>query len=319
MRVAVLELSNQFKEISRRTRSATGVSAVVHLVFMLFLLLVRQSGPVGDGITEVTWLESDGSIPAMLPAVPTSLPPTPNAVVETPEYKPVAQEPAQALPVADVAPDSRLTQDIDDKIGDRLAVLQKSSAEKTAQIASLAKPTPGAPPRLAGVSSEFRPGSGASLKRGIPGPASSGNSPIGLIRNQRPMMKAAVVPTPVPDAPSAQKATPRETDTTARRVLAGAQLAGPVADRPVLHYEVPVYPDWAKREAVEGSVAIYFIVLPDGHVKENIMVQKTSGFEDFDENGVKALLTWRFEPLKTGMTGEQWGTITFNYRLSDAN
>jgi TonB family protein len=123
---------------------------------------------------------------------------------------------------------------------------------------------------------------------------------------------------PIPSAPH-EKAAPKETDTTARRVLAGAQLTGPVADRPVLHYEVPVYPEWAKQEAVEGSVTIYFIVLPDGRVKENIMVQKTAGFEDFDENAVQALVTWKFEALKSGATGEQWGTITFNYRLSDAN
>ncbi len=145
------------------------------------------------------------------------------------------------------------------------------------------------------------------MKRGIPGPPSSGNSPIGLIRNERPLMKAAVVPTPVPDAPVARKAAPRETETAARRVLAGAQLTGPVADRPVLHYEVPVYPEWAKQEAVEGSVTIYFIVTPDGRVKENIMVQKTSGFGDFDENAVKALLTWKFEPLKPGADGRAVG------------
>jgi len=319
MRITGLELTNQFKDISRRTRSATGVSAAVHIVLLLFLVLVRESSPMAGGITEVTWLESDGSIPAMLPVAETSIPPTPQAVIDTPTPERVEKKPSQALPVADVAPDTRLTQDIDDKIGDRLAVLQKTSAEKTAQIASLAQPTPGAPPRLAGVSTEFRPGSGTSLKRGIPGPPSSGNSPIGLIRNERPLMKAAVIPTPVPDAPIARKAAPRETETTARRVLAGAQLTGPVADRPVLRYEVPVYPEWAKQEAVEGSVTIYFIVIPDGRVKENVMVQKTSGFEDFDENAVKAIVTWKFEPLKTGTTGEQWGTITFNYRLSDAN
>jgi len=49
------------------------------------------------------------------------------------------------------------------------------------------------------------------------------------------------------------------------------------------------------------------------------MVQKTSGFSDFDDNAVGALRSWRFEPLKGGATGEQWGTITFHYRLSDSD
>jgi TonB family protein len=68
---------------------------------------------------------------------------------------------------------------------------------------------------------------------------------------------------------------------------------------------------------VEGSVTIYFVVLPDGRVKENIMLQKTSGFSDFDDNALNALKMWRFKPLEGGATGEQWGTITFHYRLTD--
>ncbi|HKW51630.1 MAG TPA: energy transducer TonB, partial [Candidatus Eisenbacteria bacterium] len=83
-------------------------------------------------------------------------------------------------------------------------------------------------------------------------------------------------------------------------------------------HSLPVYPEWAKREAVEGSVTIYFVVRPNGSVKENVMIQKTAGFGDFDENARVALRGWRFEPLRGGRTGEQWGTITFHFRLRDA-
>jgi len=93
---------------------------------------------------------------------------------------------------------------------------------------------------------------------------------------------------------------------------------GPVADRPVLFHSLPNYPDWAKREAVEGSVTLYFVVRPNGSVKENVMIQKTAGFGDFDENARVALSRWRFEPLRGGRTGEQWGTITFHFRLRNA-
>jgi len=78
-----------------------------------------------------------------------------------------------------------------------------------------------------------------------------------------------------------------------------------------------VYPEWAQRELVEGSVRLYFIVLPDGRVKENILVEKTSGTKDFDDNATRALLRWRFEPISEGV-GEQWGSITFEFRLNDA-
>ena len=86
----------------------------------------------------------------------------------------------------------------------------------------------------------------------------------------------------------------------------------------MLSYSKPVYPDWAKKELVGGSVTLYFIVRPDGSVKENILVQQTAGFEDFDENARTALRAWRFAPLPGGRTGEQWGTITFKYRLQEA-
>lgn len=100
--------------------------------------------------------------------------------------------------------------------------------------------------------------------------------------------------------------------------MAGMTLKGPVADRPILSYSAPIYPEWAKREAVEASVQLYFEVLPGGQVKENILVEKTSGFEDFDQNAIRALRTWRFEELAPGTTGEQWGSITMKYRLDDA-
>jgi TonB family protein len=108
-------------------------------------------------------------------------------------------------------------------------------------------------------------------------------------------------------------------DATAHRTLAGASIIGPVADRAILHHETPAYPEWAKRDAVEGVVTLSFVVRADGTVKENVLVQKTAGFEDFDENARVALLAWRFEPLHGGRTGEQWGTITFRYRLQGAN
>ena len=46
-------------------------------------------------------------------------------------------------------------------------------------------------------------------------------------------------------------------------------LAGPISDRPVLSYVRPIYPEWAKRDAVEGSVTLYFVVGPDGSLGTN--------------------------------------------------
>jgi TonB family protein len=91
------------------------------------------------------------------------------------------------------------------------------------------------------------------------------------------------------------------------------------ANRSIISRQNPAYPDWAKTETVEGSVTIRFVVLPDGRVKENVLVEKTSGVRDFDVNAVNALLTWRFEPLTGGALGEQKGTVTFHYRSNEVH
>ncbi len=314
------ELAGENRSIGRRTINCTGISGAVHVLLLLCLVFFLKSEPQEAGVTEITWMEPGGEAAAAeLPVALTSLPPTPDVILENPLTRPIREKAEPETPVADIAPEPVAPSQIEDKIGERLALLQKDAGEKTAQIVSLAKPTPGARPIPAGVSDAFRPGSPTGLARsGTIGPTGSGTGPVSLVRSTRQITRAEIVPLPVPDV-TREKAAPKDTETSTRRVLAGAQLSGPVADRPVIRYEVPVYPEWAKREAVEGSVTIYFIVIPNGNVKENVMVQKTAGFADFDENAVNALITWRFEPLKAGMTGEQWGTITFNYRLSDAN
>ena len=143
-----------------------------------------------------------------------------------------------------------------------------------------------------------------------------GTKPMKLQRTpvttSRPVIAGIRTPE-VETAPEPAKAD----DSTARRTLAGALLTGPVADRPLLSYETPIYPEWAKREGVEGSSTIYFVVLPDGRIKKNVVVKKTAGFEDFDHNAIAAILAWRFEPLRGNTTGEQWGTIKFHFRLND--
>ena len=94
---------------------------------------------------------------------------------------------------------------------------------------------------------------------------------------------------------------PPDADLTVRRTLSGAALAGPAADRPVRKYIMPEYPEWAKREGVEGSVTLGFVVMPDGRVKRNVMVHRTSGYEDFDRRAQEAIRLWRFEPHARGI------------------
>ena len=154
-------------------------------------------------------------------------------------------------------------------------------------------------------------GEGAELRREQTRSAAPTALSRGTTPTTRTVTPLATVKTEAPLKPAAAP----DLDAAARRSLAGADLVGEVADRPIVSHVMPVYPEWAKDQAVEGTVTLRFFVLPDGRVKENIQVERTAGFADFDANAVAALSQWRFAPLTGGAAAEQWGSITFRYRL----
>jgi protein TonB len=202
---------------------------------------------------------------------------------------------------------------VKDRLNSKLASLERTTQRDRPKIAALAASNISNMPALAAVPDRDESRSGAMDMERSDKPAAV---PAQLARSEKR-----------PAAPQVNLGTIRESDvkpaiaakadSTARRMIDGMSLVGPVADRMLIRYGRPGYPDWAKREGIEGSVDLYFIVMPSGSVKENVLVQKTSGFEDFDKNAIDALLAWKFEPLGSGRTGEQWGAITFDYRLSD--
>jgi TonB family protein len=286
-------------------------------MLFLWMMLFRTFSPEQPGLTEITWIEPAEAQAAALPNLITRS--VNESVQEVAERRPVTHEAKELFrretPYADIAPNPQKLRATQDKLSERLTTLQRKAVEKPKQVAALTTPSPVGRPRLAGVTSDQSPSRNpVELSR----KEMTAPSPVQLQRTKARPQRAAIVSSPVIDT-QIERAKPKETDSVAQRTLAGAKMTGPVADRPIISYSKPTYPEWAKIEAVEGSVTIYFVVLPNGRVKENVMIEKTSGFADFDNNAVDALLTWRFEPLAGGTTGEQWGTITFHYRLSDMN
>lgn len=299
--------------VRRRTRFTMTISAVAHALLMLWIVLWKPVVREASEFTEIMLLEPGDLAPAAAAA-----PASPGSEVKG-MPRPSAREErfARALTRADIAPQPQ-TAAAADRIAARLASLQSRDAALVSGVATSGLPSGvlGAP---AGAQSGLGAGSGpVSLTRGGTG---TGSGPaISLTRGGTGVGSGpAVVSTGLPPGASEASAPARGGESTARRNLAGAQLLGPVANRPILQYTRPVYPEWAKRDAVEGSVTLYFIVRPDGTIKENVLVQKTAGFEDFDDNARTALRAWRFQPLTGGRTGEQWGTITFHFRLTEAS
>ncbi|KPL19159.1 MAG: hypothetical protein AMJ92_04630 [candidate division Zixibacteria bacterium SM23_81] len=309
-------MSLELTAIRSHTRKGMGASFLVHILFFVWLILYRNLVPAPPGIIEITWIES-------VEAEPVAAPITAAAIITETNQKLVDWRPSsqqsqvhfpRETPQADVALRPQNKEAIEDKLSERLASLQRNATEKHTYVAAPITSSPIASSPLANIPTKGSTTHGSIELARQP---VTDYQPIELryAESKLPRPTMAMVKNP---APSITPASEKKTDYVARRTLAGASLVGPVVDRPLVSYNTPRYPEWAKREAIEASVTLYFVVLPDGRVKENVLIQKTSAFEDFDRNATSALLTWRFEPLQGDATGEQWGLITFHYKLSDA-
>lgn len=297
---SVSALTMEMNGIRDWTRRSMVYSALAHVALILFLILYSKVTPGPEVVTEILWLEPEEVQVAAAPA-----PAAPEKPVEPVQLANARKQVhfERVLKRAEVEPHPQEENALSDKMNERLASLQQSQRASLSPM-NVSLPVPDSRPALAAA--EPAAGPPRELKHAKP----TRGKPVALTRTQNPrsVPVAAVAATPAP--PKASKAGNPQTV----RNLAGMTLAGPVADRKVLKYATPRYPEWAKREAVEGSVRLHFVVLADGRIKENVMVQKTSGYEDFDRNAIAALKTWQFEPLN--QAGEQWGEITFNYRLN---
>ncbi|MFC1546737.1 TonB family protein [bacterium] len=98
-----------------------------------------------------------------------------------------------------------------------------------------------------------------------------------------------------------------------RKERKNVEITGPLKDRKVLSWSVPEYPEWAKEEAVEASVQIFFVVNAGGEVDtSSIRVEITSGYRELDNLSIETLKKWRFSKIE----GEsQWGYIVFRFTL----
>lgn len=311
MTASVLRLD--VEESRRRMRGTMTVSVILHALLFLWIATQKSVSIDLPIVTEITLL-TPGELAAMAaPAAPAA----PAQAIETGAVSRAVTRDARFDRTdkdADLALDPTTDRSMVDQLSARLAAMtrnEKPAITGTATTKIPASMFGAGPATVSGTGA----GSAVSLSRGA---ALSGGGALPLTRGGTGGGPASLAPAGIPQGKSAAPTPAEVGDATARRTVAGASLAGPIADRPVLQAAVPDYPEWAKREAVEGSVTLYFVVRPDGGVKENVVIQKTAGFGDFDENARLAIRAWRFEPLRSGRTGEQWGTITFHYRLQRA-
>jgi len=119
-------------------------------------------------------------------------------------------------------------------------------------------------------------------------------------------------PTPEP-----QKKAQEEQIVIKKEKGAALLLTGQIENRPIRRKFVPAYPRWAQEQGIEAQVAIYFVVRPDGTVKENAYVSRGSGYPELDQLALEAILKFEFEPLPSSERQEdQSGTAIFKYQLA---
>lgn len=303
-------LSLELERQRSRTRKTTGVSLLLHALLFLLVFIHRTITPDAVALTEIGWIEPEPVVTA--PSAPAAKRnrSVPEEVMH-PRQK--AEHFVRKTEKSDFAPRPQEDNAVKDRLNRKLASLEQNTGNDRPEIASLAASKLSRNTTLAAVPDRVE---NSTAPAGLNRADKPSASPVRLSRSDKPPAPSRVRLGTIPEE-TVKPATVAKADSTAHRIVDGMSLAGPVADRAIVKYGKPGYPDWAKREGIEGSVELYFIVLPNGEVKENVLVQKTSGFEDFDKRAIRALLAWRFEPLKDGRTGEQWGAITFDYELSD--
>ncbi|MFH0948628.1 MAG: TonB family protein [Elusimicrobiota bacterium] len=95
------------------------------------------------------------------------------------------------------------------------------------------------------------------------------------------------------------------------------EITGPLKNRKIEKICLPPYPEWARDEGIEANVCLFFLVSPEGRVRENsIKVEMTSGYDKLDKLVVEAIKMWAFLSLaRDAEQTDQWGYATFRYRL----
>jgi TonB family protein len=306
--VTTIVLTQEFLASRDRVQKMLMISLLAHILFFAWLLLRQEISPEPEGIVEISWLDPVSAPPPQVKAKP-------EPKVEPRPVVPPAPREEKFVREAEPAPVEPTPQELTanrDLVKKRVAALSPTSLPSSALTAT--------------------PTTSKSLLQSAPAPAEDPGHkaaavdlkrsdtvrpvPRTLTRGPEQPTKSAPTLATAPTEKAMAAASVPDMDTVARRTLDGAELAGEIANRPVIEYSMPLYPEWAKDQAIEASVTLYFVVLPDGRVKENIQVQKTAGFGDFDDSAIAALSAWRFEALNGGGAREQWGTITFRFRLT---
>lgn len=189
--------------------------------------------------------------------------------------------------------------------------LEATRAVGVAPVGSVAAPSRRQAVAAMAVLQEAAPpaGSGGSAPRGLAALLPEQALPLGGGGSAEPARLAKVAP--AAPQPARRAAAAQGAEAAARK---GVEIEGPLADRKVVAYSVPSFPDWARQQGIlEAAVSIHFTVDAEGLVMPELRVERSSGYGRLDKLAMESLRSWRFAPLPGA--GAQWGVITFRFVL----
>jgi TonB family protein len=317
---ALLSFSTETWQLRRRMRKTLAFSVIVHALVIIWLVTMHRPDAEPLGIVEIDWLEPAPQPETIVAAPAEAIPAAVTSITDVhPEPQPTpvvarSERFRRELKRSEMVPHPQEATARQDRLDERLATLRRDARTGLAPVAA---PDPASRWAIAAAAAPAEvtgPQPGAQdLVRGVATPEAPGLA----LRREPVASRGPALALSAPVRPRSEAVAASETTPAAALAVAGVTLAGPVANRPVLSHVLPSYPPWASREAIEGTVTLRFTVLPDGRVREGVQVERTAGYADFDDRAVAALLQWRFAPLDGGGARDQWGTITFRYRLKD--
>jgi len=91
-------------------------------------------------------------------------------------------------------------------------------------------------------------------------------------------------------------------------------ISGPLSSRKINYKPNTPYPLWAQERGLSATISVQIGVNPDGTVKDNVFVIRTSGFGSWDRLIINSVRQWKFAALQ-GSGIIQTGIITFNFVL----
>jgi protein TonB len=95
-------------------------------------------------------------------------------------------------------------------------------------------------------------------------------------------------------------------------------IEGELAGRNIRRKVVPSYPDWAKKQGIEGTIQYRITVLPNGYLRDDVQLEQTSGWRELDRVAYEALLQWEFDALPEGAPSvNQSGLVTFAFSFKN--